>query len=313
MKSVYAIVLNWNNYEDTKECIKSLKESIYNNLKIVLVDNNSQDGSVDQLEQKYINDKTTYIIRNKQNYGFARGINVGIKYALHNNADFVFLLNNDAVVDKGCISNLATAVSSDDRIAAAAPLIYYYNSKDVIWQGRTYFSFLRTGTKSPDKNKLIRNYPEGPHEASTVGGCAVLIRHQIFEEMGLFDPVFFFYGEDVDFSIRVRHAGFKLIIVPSAKAWHKIADIAQERSSPFVMYHRAKSHLLVLRKNFSLLYFIYGLFAHAFAYTPHRMWQIIRGSKSTAAALSWFKGTWHGLKIPIHTYSNSKSDNINSS
>ncbi len=313
MKSVYAIVLNWNNYEDTKECIKSLKESIYNNLKIVLVDNNSQDGSVDQLEQEYINDKTTHIICNKQNYGFARGINVGIKYALHNNADFAFLLNNDAIVDKDCISNLVTTVSSDDRIAAAAPLIYYYNSKDVIWQGRTYFSFLRTGTQSPDKSKLIKNYPKELHEVNFVGGCAVIIRCQIFEKSGLFDPVFFFYGEDVDFSLRVRHIGYKLIIVPSAKAWHKITNIAQERSSPFVMYHRAKSRLLVLRKNFSSLYIIYGLLIHIFAYTPYRMWQIILGSKSITAALSWLKGTWHGLKIPVHTYSNSKSDNINSS
>ncbi|MEM2002758.1 MAG: glycosyltransferase family 2 protein [Candidatus Methanomethylicaceae archaeon] len=294
-KLLYTIVLNYNNYIDTRQCIESLQKSLYPVEKIVLVDNASSDGSLERFYADYLQDNKVYIIKNEYNLGFARGANVGIQFALDLGADFIFLLNNDAIIDQECIKKLCAAMEEDERVGLAGPRIFYYCDPEKIWQGGGYFSLWKTGIVSPEKNKLVINSSEKAKEVTFLTGCAMLVKRQVFEKIGLFDEDFFFYGEDVDFCLRARRAGFKLIYVPEAKAWHKIEDIARNRTSPFVMYHLSRSHLLVLRKNFPGLYYLYGVIVHFLLYTPYRMWQIMRGSRSWEAVSAWFEGTLDGM------------------
>lgn len=297
-KLIYAIVLNWNNYADTRECIESIRMSSYSITQIVLVDNASNDGSIEQLQGDYAEDTALHIIRNEANYGFARGVNVGIRYAFACGADFVFLLNSDAIIDRRCIQVLASSLEANAMVGIAGPRIFYHAHPDRIWQGGGYLSLIKTGVVNPEKNRLRPPSAEQIEEIKEVGfltACAMLIKSQVVEKVGLFDEDFFFYGEDVDFCIRVTRAGFKLLYVPQAKSWHKIKNIAKDRTSPFVMYHLARSRLLVLRKNFSIVYFAYGLLVHLILYTPYRMLQIMWGSRSLSAAKAWTKGTWDGI------------------
>jgi GT2 family glycosyltransferase len=297
-KPVYAIVLNWNNYSDTRECIESIRSSSYPIAQIVLVDNASSDSSMGQLRRDYAYDATLHIIQNEHNYGFARGMNVGIRYALAQDAEHVFLLNNDATVDRRCIETLVVSLEGDAAAGIAGPRIFYHADRDRIWQGSGYFSLIKTGVVNPEKNRLQTSSAGGIQKiqkASFLTGCAMLIKSQVFEKVGLFDEDFFFYGEDVDFCLRVTRAGFELLYVPQAKSWHKIGNVARDRTSPFVMYHLARSRLLVLRKNFSKAYLAYGLFVHLLLYTPYRMLQILQGSRSFSAAKAWIGGTWDGI------------------
>jgi GT2 family glycosyltransferase len=297
-KSAYAIVLNWNNHSDTRECIESIRISSYPITQIVLVDNASDDGSIGQLQRDYAQDPALHIIRNEANYGFARGVNVGIRYALARGAEFVFLLNNDAVIDRRCIQVLVASLEANPVAGIAGPRVFYHADPDRVWQGSGYFNLIKSGIVNPEKNRLQTSSDEGIQgiqKASFLTGCAMLVRSRIFEKVGLFDEDFFFYDEDVDFCLRAARAGFELLYVPQAKSWHKIRDVAKDRSSPFVMYHLARSHLLVLRKNFSKAYSAYGLLVHLLLYTPYRMLQIMRGSRSLSAAKAWIKGTWGGI------------------
>jgi len=294
-RSLYAIVLNYNNYTDTHQCIESLLRSLYPIRKIILVDNGSRDGSIEQLQTTYSQNDKVHIITNKGNIGFAGGVNVGIQYALDFGADLIFLFNNDAVINQSCIEKLCSVMKEADHVGIAGPRVFYYKYPERIWQGGGYFNHVKSGIVNPEKNKLEIDCFEKPREVTFLTGCAMLITRQVFENIGLFDEDFFFYGEDVDFCLRARRAGFKLIYVPEAKAWHKIENIASDRTSPFVMYHLARSHLLMIRKNFDILYYLYGVIIHLLLHTPYRMWQIIQGSRSWEAVLAWLKGTWDGL------------------
>ncbi|MBT9138509.1 MAG: N-acetylglucosaminyl-diphospho-decaprenol L-rhamnosyltransferase [Syntrophomonadaceae bacterium] len=300
--NIQAIVLNWNNYIDTKECIESLQQSCLKLFGVVVVDNGSQDGSSERLQQDFSECSHIKFIRNESNYGFARGVNVGIRYALDQNAEYIFLLNNDAIVDKNCIGHLFAEVNKDPFVGIAGPRIFYYKDPQRIWQGGGYFSRIKTGVINPEKNKLAVEFSEETKYVTFLTGCAMLIKCEVFEKIKCFDEDYFFYNEDLDFCLRAMRAGFRLFYVPEAKVWHKIENIAKDRTTPFVLYHLAKGNILLLRKNFRTAYFLYGFLVHLLGYTPYRMMQIIRGSRSTAALLAWMKGTWAGLTSHIGVF-----------
>lgn len=297
--NIQVVVLNWNNYVDTKECIESLQKSQLQPRGIAVVDNGSQDGSIERLQQNFGEYSCIKFIRNESNYGFARGMNVGIRYALDQNAEYIFLLNNDSIVDKNCIGHLLAEVNKDPFVGIAGPRIFYYKDPQRIWQGGGYFSRIKAGVINPEKNNLAVKYSEDTKYVTFLTGCAVLIKCEVFEKIGFFDEDYFFYNEDLDFCIKAIRAGFRLHYVPEANVWHKIKNVAKDRTTPFVLYHLAKSNILLLRKNFRTAYFLYGLLVHLLGYTPYRIMQIIRGSRSTTAFLAWMRGTWAGLTSPI--------------
>lgn len=296
---VYTVILTLNNYLDTYECVNSVLSSNFKITSIVIVDNGSQDDSIKKLLADFGNNSIIHFIFNNQNFGFAAGVNVGLRYSLEQSADYVLLLNNDTIIDKNCISYLISEISKDPSIAIAGPRIFYYSNPDKIWQGGGYFSYLRAGIIVPEKNRLVTEIDEKTKKVTFLTGCAMLIKSNIFEKIGFFDEDYFFYAEDVDFCLKAVKAGFTLGYVPCAKVWHKIGSIARDRTNAFFLYHIARSKIVLLRKNFSLLYFIYGFIIHLLFYTPFRVIQIIQGSRSWNAVLAWFKGTFSGIFFPF--------------
>lgn len=121
-----------------------------------------------------------------------------------------------------------------------------------------------------------------------------MLKREVVEKVGLFDEDLFFYGEDLDYSLRVKKAGFKLLWVPYAFAWHDI-DIEKGRTNPFVMYTLAKSNIIVRKKNFSNLYFLYYLSIHFLFHTPFKVYQILKGSRNLNSVKAWLKGTRDGI------------------
>lgn len=293
---IYAVILNYNNYIDTRECIESIRRSLYLIDRIILVDNGSRDNSIEKLEEDYGHSSKFEIIRNRINVGFAKGVNVGIRRALDDRAEYILLVNNDAIIDMECVTKLYKIAERSEPIGIVGPRIFYLNDDERIWQGGGYFSKLKSGIISSEKNRLARQCAViKEREVTFLSGCVMLVWRMVFERIGLFDEDFFFYEEDVEFCLRAKRAGFRLFYVPSARAWHRISNIVKDRTSSFVLYHLARSHLIMLRKAFPPWYFLYGAVVHLFIYTPYRMWQIFWGSRSLKAASSWLKGTMDGL------------------
>lgn len=296
---IYSIILNWNNYRDTSDCIRSILASSLLPDKIIIIDNDSRDGSLAKLKNSYVKYPNIQFIRNPRNVGFAAGINIGIRMALKDQAEFVFLLNNDAVVERDCIHELKYEILKNPRNGIAGPRIFYFNEPNRIWHGGGQFNSALTGVVIKEKNKEEKNTGTAVGDITFLTACAMLIRTIVFEQIGLFDEEYFFYDEDLDFCIRAQRSKFKLNYIPSAKAWHKIGPINQNRTSPFVLFHIARSKIMFLRKNFKFLYCLYGYLIQFLLYTPFRIYQIEGGNGSWRSIFSWFYGTWMGISEPI--------------
>ncbi|MFW9952805.1 MAG: glycosyltransferase, partial [Candidatus Thorarchaeota archaeon] len=179
--SIFAVSLNWNGFSLTVPCVDSLIQSNVPFDKIIVLDQASTDGSGEKLRQLYVNDPQVDVICNEKNYGFAAGTNIGIRKALEMGAEFVFIVNNDTIVDKDCIRHLYKALSSSSLAGVAGPAIMYHSKPEKIWQAGGYFNKLKMGTSVPAKGKM---YSEISHSISSVGfltGCALLIPSQIFK------------------------------------------------------------------------------------------------------------------------------------
>lgn len=295
---IHAIILSWNNYEDIVSCICSIKNSTKTPDTIVIVDNHSTDGSPIKIHEKYKDDTNVHIIINDDNYGFAKGINIGIKYAIEDGSNFVFIVNDDADISSTCIEHLLDAFNLSPDIGIASPRIFYGKSQR-IWQGASQFSGLKIGVNSLEKNLEASQCSIENQFVSCATGCAMLISSNVMNKIGLFDQDFFFYFEDLDFTTRVIDGGFKIVYVPISEVYHKIDNIEKDRTSPFVMYNLSKSYILFAAKRFTGFYFAYAIILHLFVYTPYRIIQIIKGTRSTKSILYWFKGTKDALFVVL--------------
>src|SRR2546425_7090973 len=121
VKSVAIIVLNWNGWRDTVQCLTSLKKLSYPNVRIVVVDNRSTDDSVSQIRQAFPDEA---IIEVEKNLGFAGGCNVGIRHALEAGAEYVWLLNNDTTVDARALGAMVEMADADAKLGAVGSAIY---------------------------------------------------------------------------------------------------------------------------------------------------------------------------------------------
>jgi len=290
MCKLCAIILNWNNYEETRDCIMSLVHSERTPDSIILVDNGSTDNSSLLLKTHF--GKKITIINNSTNKGFAAGINVGIEAACRNQSDYLLLLNNDAIVDRKCIGKMLHAFDNSENIGICGPRIYYYFKPEIIWQGGGYFNYLTGGNVVPEKNHQPVSYIAKNRRVSFLTGCVMLIKRNVIENIGMFNERIYFYEEDVDYCLRARNAGFKLLYVTEAYAWHKVKGI---KITEFAFFHRARSRLIVLRDNFQVPYFIYGIFMHIIYYTPYKLYQSITRN-TVKPFVAWLLGSLDGLK-----------------
>ncbi|MCL4405397.1 MAG: glycosyltransferase family 2 protein [Patescibacteria group bacterium] len=295
-KHITIITINWNSYAAVKICLLSLRSVSSEDVSVVVVDNGSVDGSGERLRREF---PETDFIFNGRNLGFAAGVNVGIRKALKEGAEYVFLVNNDAEIEANTLGKLMDAINADKRNGIAGPRIFYAHNRQKVWQGGGYFRKAKMGVVSFDKNKVLDNGGRS-RKVDFLSGCAMLIKKEVFEKIGLFDERFFFYAEDLDFCFNAEKAGFNVIYVPGASVFHDIKDIEETRTSPYVLYHLAKSYFLFIKKNFSFGWLIYGVLLFTFAYTPFRVYQIVKGGNKVSNIFSWLKGGYEGLSEASH-------------
>jgi len=292
---VHAVTINWNRFEDTLACVRSLQRSGYPLERILVLDNGSRDGSGERLERE-LRGPGLAVLRNPENEGYARGMNVCLRRALDAGADLVFSVNNDTEVDIDCVGRLVAALLADPQAGAAGPAILFHARPDTVWQAGGRFAYWRAGLAVPAKGRPASELPAGPGRVSFLTGCALLVSRRTLETVGLLDPAFYFYAEDVDFGLRVQQAGLRLVFEPRARVWHRIDDVARERSSPFVVYHLGRSWALLFKKRFRGPYRWYGIALQYLLYTPNRLLQMLRGGAPRESFTAWFEGLADGVR-----------------
>ncbi|MCR4405865.1 MAG: glycosyltransferase family 2 protein [Anaerolineae bacterium] len=244
MPRVTIIILNWNGLRDILACLESLSRLDYPRYQIVVVDNGSTDGSVEAIQERFLE---ATLIENGENLGFTGGNNVGLRYALTQGADYALLLNNDTEVAPDFLSRLVQAAEADPTVGMAGPTIYYYARPDLIWSAGGMIDWSRGQTWMLGLNEQDSGqYGTAPREVDFVTGCALLVKRAVTERIGLLDERFFAYYEEAEWCVRARKAEFKIVHVPTAKVWHKIPLDAREHS-PLVHYYMTRNRLLFLK------------------------------------------------------------------
>lgn len=233
MAKVQILLLNWNAWHDTLECLHSIIGLEYLDYQIIVVDNGSEDDSVRQIREEYPNLK---IIKNEDNLGFGGGCNVGIRYALEQGAEFVWLLNNDTQVDPGALGAMVRLANSDHRVAAVGSVLYYMDSPTQVqaWGGGRVN--LWTG--------LSKHFHAQADDCKFhyLTAASLLLRLEALQHVGLFDErMFFMYWEDVDLCFRLRQAGWKLSVARDACVWHKESASLSGRKPLLDTYFGASS------------------------------------------------------------------------
>ncbi|MCD6379848.1 glycosyltransferase family 2 protein [bacterium] len=245
---VVTVVLNYNTAKDTIECIASLNAIDYDNNTILVVDNGSDDESVELIHSV---DPDVKVIENKDNLGFSEGNNIGIRYAIGQKAEYAVLLNSDTVVEKSFLTHLIEEVRQRPLAATAGPLIMYSGKERLVWSAGGDAFLLRPrnildGKKRPETLETSTDIDYLP-------GCCLLIKLSYIGKIGFLDPDFFLYGEDVDYGLRVKKNNYKNLFVPNSIIYHKVSVTSGGELSPWARYYGTRNRFLLVKKHASLL------------------------------------------------------------
>jgi GT2 family glycosyltransferase len=225
---VHIVILNWNGKDLTIDCLKSLANVIYDNYKILIVDNGSNDNSVNMIKNQYPN---VEILQLEKNVGYAAGNNAGFDHIKNSNPDYVIFLNNDTTVDPNFIEPLIKPLIENSDIYQSVPKIFYADYSKTIWYAGGKVNLWlglvsHKGIRKDDNNSF--NQLEYTDYAT---GCCFCMRYDDYDKLGGFDTSFPMYSEDVDLSLRIRDKGKNILYAPNSIIWHKVsASIAGELS-----------------------------------------------------------------------------------
>lgn len=226
---VSAIVLNFNLPKDTISVISDLKRQTVNP-EIIVVDNGSTDDSVEKIKTAH---PDVTLLRYERNIGSV-GYNLGIKHALKNNADYIILLNNDLIISqKDCLEILVDNLKLNKKAGSANPIIYfakgyeYEKTKDagkIIWFAGGKIDWNNIFVFHQGVNDVDRGQYSHIVETDFANTATAAFKSEVFNKVGLLNEKYFAYFDDVEFSQRVKNAGYKLLFVPGAKVSHKVSQ-----------------------------------------------------------------------------------------
>ncbi|RYM06527.1 glycosyltransferase family 2 protein [Sporolactobacillus sp. THM7-7] len=256
-KRVAIIVLNWNDYDDTAECLKSLEWLNYPDFHVYLVDNHSSDHSFEKLQEENRRHPFQYditFLESGANLGFAGGNNLAIKKAYNEGYDYFWLVNNDAVVTPDALTELVRTLEKDERAGIAGSKIYYYNSTKIwfagglvsLWTGQTH----HIGLGEEDRGQYDKEQP-----VEYITGCSLLFKRALIDKIGLMREFYFLYYEETEWNIRARQAGFKVVYQPNSRVFHKVSTATggEQNPDPFVAYYDLRNEYWMIKHTQNLL------------------------------------------------------------
>ena len=235
------VIVNYNGIKFQNESIRSIIKSRYSNYEIIVVDNDSTDGSIEVLKQEF---PSVTVIETGVNHGVAKGNNIGIKEAIKRKSEYIMLLNNDIELEENLINIL---MANADKTTITVPKIYYYDKK-LIWSAGGVVDWetglpTHIGYGCPDGKRY--SYKREVEIAPT---CCMLIHKNIFKIVGLMDVNYFMYYDDTDFCIRANEKGIKTMYIPEAIMWHKVSSSSGGEKSRICRYYSNRNLLYFMKK-----------------------------------------------------------------
>jgi len=254
MKKVAIVILHFTNKNLTVQCLESIKKLNTKDLilETIIVNNNPKEN-LEDLKKKF---SDFVFLEAGRNLGFAGGNNLGIKQALKDGADFVFIINNDTILDKNLLVRLIKVASLNDESGIFGPKIYFapgyefhkekYKPSDqgkVIWYAGGLIDWQNVLASHRGVDEVDKGQYDEQKETDFVSGCAMFVKREVFEKIGLLDQRYFLYWEDVEFCQRAKKARFKVIYTPQAKLWHLNAS-SSVVGGPLQDYYITRNRML---------------------------------------------------------------------
>lgn len=241
---VGVIVLCHNGVDLTLDCLATLYRQDYPLFDVTVVDNNSQDGTVEAVQSQY---PQAQIISTHANLGYASGNNLGVQAALDRGLDLCFLVNNDTLIFPSCISTLVNAVEDHSSAGIVGPMVHTWDNAGRIssaggminWR---YANAINVGAGEIDHAQ----YPARP--VDFINGCGIMVTRDAIQRAGMLDPKFFMYWEETDWCMRVHKAGFKILFEPKARMQHK-ATLLDTELGPTTIYYLTRNRLLFFNRH----------------------------------------------------------------
>lgn len=283
-KLVYIIVVNWNGWKDTIECLDSIFQNNYSNYKVIVCDNNSTDASIEEIEKwakgegsvgrNHVNNTINYtslkkpvkyllinhevqfktfdylkpsllLVSINENLGFAGGVNIGIRYAMKdNNMSYIWLLNNDTIIKKNALTLLVEKMDSCKEIGMCGSRLMEYNYPEEIQALGGKYNNFLGTTRHVKKKEEIE-------EIDYIIGASMLVSRTFIEEVGLMNEEYFLYFEELDWVMRSKKK-FKFKCVYGSVVYHKNGSSTgagdEEHKSEISDYYLIRNRLIFTRK-----------------------------------------------------------------
>jgi GT2 family glycosyltransferase len=339
--NVAVIILNWNGWKDTLECLESLYQISYTNFEVIVIDNHSHDESIqkirkycngklevqsqffqyktdnkpikiieitnqenDNLEKSLteqskvsIDSKRLILIKNDENYGFAEGTNIGIRFALkYLKSSYILLLNNDTVVDPEFLDEMIKIGESSKQIGFVGSKTYFYDRINMIQAaGGGNIDFQHAETPEIGFDQEDDGRYDQLLELDYVGGACLLAKTNVIEKIGVLDTNYYMYWEDVDWCFNGREAGYKSVYAFKSKIWHKYGTSSK---GYFKTYYHNRNRLYFMRKHANKKVYHSFLYYYLKELLIQSTYQLIY-CRDWLMFKSLFKGSIDGFRIKI--------------
>ncbi len=265
--SVAIVLLNYNGLEDTRKCLGSIERITHRPLLVIVVDNASRHDPTEILRYEF---PWCMVMRSDSNEGWAGGNNIGIRYALGKDADYVILLNNDTVVSEELVTSLVQAARGEPEFGIIGPVINDMEYQDQVQTDGCLFN--RADAQGFFQRKPIphkRCSRPAVTEVDIVNGCCMMVSKRVFEAIGLFDERFFLIHEESDFCLRAYEAGFHCGVTGESLVWHKHSASFARAGNWRQRYYDVRNLFLLLRTHPATRLDSRSKFPSWFAYCKH--------------------------------------------
>ena len=241
-----AVVVNWNGGDQNLECLESLVRQGLAPAEIVFVDNGSTDGSREAVERRF---PGLVLVENRENLGFGEGANQGAREALARGAELVFFVNNDVRVPDGTLETLEETLERSRDLGIVGPRVLYKSEPGRVWCAGGMLTWKENLSTLLGHRQLDGPEWRASRDVDYVAGCALLVRREVLEKVGMFDAKYFAYMEDVDLCLRAKRAGFGVRLVGDAAAYHASSSATGGGYNPRRKYMMGVNSIWFLKRH----------------------------------------------------------------
>lgn len=290
--NIYVVILNYNGFEETSNCIESICSGSDKKLEIVIVDNCSPDGSGDRLRNMFTEH---HFLQSGRNGGYGFGVNIGIRYALEQNAEAILVMNNDITVGPGFLEPMVDTLLSNERIGIVSPKVVYRHDPEKIYCAGGEVNYHTCSAVAKYQGNVSAEYGNIPRVIEFAEGCCLLVRSSVFRKIGLFPEQYFMYFEDIHFSFDVRKQ-YMIQYQPRSLIYHKSgAGTKWSAYTELYNYYYTRNRIIFFSR-FQLLYVIYMILFSITVVFMKSLTVIFSSSLHRRARIS---ALWRGLRDGI--------------